>query len=193
MEVKTEAPGKEIQGDPQWRVLIPSCSGITCRKGSDQARPWLEGSERSLDPRWLLSSLLCSLWGKSSFPLSILIPLCGLIFYFGRPQPGSGAVLAASFLTIFSFSINKLTYQIICPLSFRQPFKSRLLSLPGLAAERRFFPLPQPYLSKHESHVKSSASPLTLPSNPPRHLAPEGNQLNQRVFYLCICKHSCLP
>lgn len=190
MEVKAETPGKEIQGDPQWKVLIPSCSELASLAGRvpTRQRPWLEGGECSLDPRWLLSSLLCSFWGKSSFSLSILIPLCGLL-YFGRPQPGSGAVLAASFLTIFSFSINKLTYQINCPLSLRQPFKSRL---PGLAAERRFFPLPQPYLSKHESHVKSSASPLTLPSNPPRHLAPDGNQLNQRVFYLCMCKNSCL-
>ena len=61
-------------------------------------------------------------------------------------------------------------------------FNSHLLSLPGLAAKKCCFSLPQPFLSTHETWCLFTHPPV----NSPRHLPPDGNQLNHTVFSLYI-------
>ena len=120
-----------MQGDPRWRVLVPTCSELTSLAGRVPARqdPGGKAVSTAWTPEGSCPPHLAPSRGKSSFTFSVFILLCGRFLYFRRLRPGSGAVLAASLWTTFSFSINKLPHQILYPLSFRQPFKPHRASL----------------------------------------------------------------
>lgn len=96
-EIEAEAPGKEIQGDPQWRVLVPTCSELASLEGRVPARQ--DPGGKAVSTAWTLEgscpSHLAPSRGKN-LTFSVLILLCGLFLYFRRLWPGSGAVPAAS-------------------------------------------------------------------------------------------------
>ena len=92
-----------MQGDPQCRVLVPTCSELTSLVGRVPARQ--DPGGKAVSTAWTLEGScpphLAPSRGRSSFTFSVFILLCGLFLYFRRLQPGSGAVLAALFGLLF--------------------------------------------------------------------------------------------
>ena len=185
-EIKAKAPGRETQGDPQGRVLVPICSELGSSAGKvpsrqNPGRKALSTSGHLLSLGFPASLLLGEDLSPSLSPASFSVASSSTLEAFDQALK---TIFSACLFWLFfsSFSINKFIDQITYSLSFRQSFKGYLLGLPILAARGSHFPSPPPTPACPNTASRASLLPTHPPAEPLQCSSPGRNQLNSRVL-----------